>query len=633
MIFQAVSTMENKQSKSSISVISDSSTSEFEEDEVAATISIESNTLQNLENLRHEGEFCDVILQVEGKEFPAHRSVLVASSEYFRKMFTIDMKEKSSKKVSIKSITSQAMNEILNSIYTQKISFSQAHIGEIIHAALLMQFQNVINAAAEFIEKFIEADNCFYYRDLVRFHPLECIEKVVRSFFVKQIWDIQRFPGYCDFNYDELSKIFCDDDLKVFEEIDVYELLMKWVNHDSEGRKEYLPILFKHVRLQFIPVDYILDNIKQNELIKKYPECRDLLEDALEYHIRPKFMHSQKHRNIFVEKQDILMLLPYRQSFQGFYKIKTNNWKRMAFDGLTDGSVWKDSAVANDHPVTVLCGGIDVGKNEAKNLAVCFNGISWLNMPSMNMTRCGAAAAIVNDEIYVFGGEHCPVKAETIFAKTDINPAASNFCKTYEKLIDKRCWEMFENSHVARSYFAAAVVDDQVYLIGGFKPGEITNGPGTHAFCKRACADTISYCPTTKTWKNMACLNRARAWFGCSVLNSKVFVLGGRCGGFMNGVLALRNINSIEIFNVQENLWTLVKNGLPDVKVLSACSINRKIYFSDINGSLYNLNVLTDCSGAKQVSCNELAVSSKQGILLPFSKHYYNKPILKVKKF
>lgn len=41
-----------------------------------------------MNNLRKVNKLCDVILKVDGKEFPAHRVVLAACSDYFCAMFT-----------------------------------------------------------------------------------------------------------------------------------------------------------------------------------------------------------------------------------------------------------------------------------------------------------------------------------------------------------------------------------------------------------------------------------------------------------------------------------------------------------------------------------------------------------------
>lgn len=43
--------------------------------------------LTGYQALRAEGFLCDVTLKVEGSEFPAHRSLLACSSDYFRALF------------------------------------------------------------------------------------------------------------------------------------------------------------------------------------------------------------------------------------------------------------------------------------------------------------------------------------------------------------------------------------------------------------------------------------------------------------------------------------------------------------------------------------------------------------------
>ena len=44
--------------------------------------------LTTMNNLRKSNTLCDVILQVENQDFPAHRIVLAACSDYFSAMFT-----------------------------------------------------------------------------------------------------------------------------------------------------------------------------------------------------------------------------------------------------------------------------------------------------------------------------------------------------------------------------------------------------------------------------------------------------------------------------------------------------------------------------------------------------------------
>ena len=48
--------------------------------------------LTTMNNLRKSNTLCDVILRVDGQNFPAHRIVLAACSDYFCAMFTNQVK-------------------------------------------------------------------------------------------------------------------------------------------------------------------------------------------------------------------------------------------------------------------------------------------------------------------------------------------------------------------------------------------------------------------------------------------------------------------------------------------------------------------------------------------------------------
>ena len=159
-----------------------------------AVMSVQQLELCNLEQQRQDSDLCDVILQVEDTEFPAHRTVLAASSEYFLKMFTVEMKEKYSKEVPIKTVTSAAMSEILNSIYTQEISFSKDNNSDIFHGASLMQFPSVVKAAERYLKQVIKLENCFWFRDLVIAHPFENFKDIIFSFFLTHIEEVASLP-------------------------------------------------------------------------------------------------------------------------------------------------------------------------------------------------------------------------------------------------------------------------------------------------------------------------------------------------------------------------------------------------------------------------------------------------------
>ena len=182
------------------------------------------------------------------------------------------MKEKYSKKVPIKTGTAAAMSEILTSIYSPEISFSKENISNILYGASLMQFPSVANAAVSYIEQTIKIKNCFWFRDLLLSHSFENFKEAVRFFFLAHIEDAVTMPEFLDFTFSELDSLFSSDDLLIEKEQTVFEMITMWVKKDLDERKEDFR-LFKHVRLQFVGVDYLIDFLGKNELLVFFDNC------------------------------------------------------------------------------------------------------------------------------------------------------------------------------------------------------------------------------------------------------------------------------------------------------------------------------------------------------------------------
>ena len=588
---------------------------EIEKETKKLTLAVKCKTFENLEQQRMEEEFCDVVLQVEDKEFPAHRCVLAASSDYFMKMFTIDMKEKHSKNVPIKTITATAMREILRSLYTNEIIFTLENLGEIIHAASLMQLEGVINTATSYTEKVIDTTNCFWFRDLMSKQPCKDIEEEISCYFLQNMERISALPEYNELSFNELDMLFSSDDLNVKNEKIVFELLLKWINEDQESRKEHFPALFKHVRLSFIPIDGILKNVMTSNLVKQFHECRDLVDAAMEYHIKPTYNAAPRFRKCFIPAPDTLMLLPYRRSYQAMYNVLNPSWQKFRFEGLSNGTVWQGCAVANKHPVSILCGGKD-NSSRCTNLVYRFDGIRWLSLPSINECRCGAAAVLFNKDVFIFGGEKRYVD------HIDRNSTLENsgFCQSYEKLAEgSLSWEIGENLHACRSYFAAQTVGEKIYLIGGYQYQQ--SSQNFSFFYKPVTGSTVIFSPSENKWNVAASLNDARAEFGCTVVRSKIYVFGGQD---MN----MDPISSVEILNIDENLWTRV-GSVSLSGPMSACCIDERTYL--LCASKKQILLYKDAKKGKQCSSSAIDSNIPEGnTLLPFAQQFYINPVMKI---
>ena len=112
--------------------------------------------LDLLNFMRESGTLCDIILIVEGMEFPVHKNVLAASSPYFQAMFTSSFKEKDVSRQEIHGISHVAFNIILNHIYTgQEFDIKDENVESLVEAAFFLQLNHVKDVCSDHLEVFV----------------------------------------------------------------------------------------------------------------------------------------------------------------------------------------------------------------------------------------------------------------------------------------------------------------------------------------------------------------------------------------------------------------------------------------------------------------------------------------------
>ena len=70
------------------------------------------------------------------------------------------------------------------------------------------------------------------------------------------------------------------------EEI-VYNCVLNWINFDKKNREDYLPKLMTHVRFPLLSPQFLTDVCDKEAMLKKSFECRDMLDEAKRFYLRP----------------------------------------------------------------------------------------------------------------------------------------------------------------------------------------------------------------------------------------------------------------------------------------------------------------------------------------------------------
>ena len=549
-------------------------------------------TLLNLLLQRDSNESNSVTLQVENEEFPVHRSILSAFSEYFFKMFTIDMKEKHSKAIKIEDVTAEAMKEILKALYDGEVVFTDDNLVDILHAASLLQITCVLDVAVEFMNHTMSSEKCGDYLELANVYSLEVVQIKAIQCLLQNFDQISEKESFLNLPIHQINLFLQSDQLNTYSEKRVFEFIVKWVNKDLEKRKQYFPQLFKHVRLQFIPIKFVVGTIGENELVKEFSECINLVLKAVSFYFTPTKSAAAKPRLAsFSPDPDFVVCLSYYEEKSFLYNLHTKESKLLSFADLPGQRVLKDCAIANKQNVTILCGGrtSTSTSSTSSNLVFQFEGLSCCKLPSMNVARCGSAAAFYNEELYVFGGETTPVSRFARFAQYDDNSYASTLTETFETFEAKKGWKINKLCPNARSYGAAVAFQNKIILIGGYKPGKDVYQKLN--LCKEPCDEVFIYNPVRDTWKKSIHMMYARAEFACTLWRSNVYVVGGiSCGNIWLDMVEYIDLNN-------DNIWTIARH-LAGVRPGIFCSVGGKMY-TYFDGKIHIING-HDCKISKE---------------------------------
>lgn len=87
--------------------------------------------------------------------------------------------------------------------------------------------------------------------------------------------------------FEELTDIIIHDELNVPSEESIFEACIRWIKYDP-SRTEKLPQVLSKVRLPLLTPQFLADRVATEELIRRSHQCRDLLDEAKDFHLMPE---------------------------------------------------------------------------------------------------------------------------------------------------------------------------------------------------------------------------------------------------------------------------------------------------------------------------------------------------------
>ncbi|MGH0153529.1 UNVERIFIED_CONTAM: hypothetical protein FKN15_024714 [Acipenser sinensis] len=122
--------------------------------------------LTQYQRLREEQLLFDIVLVADGTEFPAHRSLLACSSDYFRVLFKDYTRESKASVIHLQVVSSTGLHHVLDFIYTSWLSLSPETLEDTLEAAGYLQVTEAIGLCGQYITNNLSLENCCFFANV-----------------------------------------------------------------------------------------------------------------------------------------------------------------------------------------------------------------------------------------------------------------------------------------------------------------------------------------------------------------------------------------------------------------------------------------------------------------------------------
>lgn len=224
-------------------------------------VSHNGDLLVNLNIQRQSKILCDVILVIGDDELPAHKGVLAANSKYFLAMFTAEMAERTMEKIRIFGISTSAMKQVLDFIYTGVVNVTEENVRELLGASSFLLIQKVQKVCSKFLQNILVAKNCLAILSIADEFCCEALYRSCVIFLCQNFLEVSQTDDFARLDGESVKKMLLSDDLNIEKEEDLVYVVINWIKHDIEKRKHLLPVLMRSIRMKFIqkPLDGLLE--------------------------------------------------------------------------------------------------------------------------------------------------------------------------------------------------------------------------------------------------------------------------------------------------------------------------------------------------------------------------------------
>ncbi|XP_077968615.1 uncharacterized protein LOC120344071 [Styela clava] len=226
--------------------------------------------MSSFDRFKQNGFLCDFDVEVGGKSFRVHRTVLAASSEYFEAMFSSNLKEVHDGHVNMKDVDQDGIAQCIEFMYKGKADLRMENIQHILQASHFLQMANLTEHCFQYLQTNVSSGNCLFVINLAQIYDRLDIkqqaEKVVITHF-KSVISSEMFP------------FVTKSDLLRYMRNETYQ--MSWKAVVTWARRKDDVDVFELVHIDKFPFRFILETVFEEPIVKNNKTTKDSVITAL----------------------------------------------------------------------------------------------------------------------------------------------------------------------------------------------------------------------------------------------------------------------------------------------------------------------------------------------------------------
>nr|XP_009858623.1 kelch-like protein 9 [Ciona intestinalis] len=516
--------------------------------------------------LRVHGSLCDVTLTAEGKSFKAHRGLLASASDYFRAMFTSEMKESFSEDIELHGVSSTGLEQVLRFIYSGEIVLSLENIHDILAAASHLQVTAIMDFCNEFLISEVTLENCVDIGHIANAYNLEAVDHHVN------VYMLQNFNLVSDFNkvpFDRLTFLLSSNTLKGCSELQLFNAAKRWIEGDVDNRMKHAAALMENIRFPLVNPTDLITHIQTVDFMRTDNACMRLLLEASNYQMVPYMQPIlQTPRTSIRSDATHLVTLGGVLRHQldvskdlRVYDEKSKRWINLA---PMENSRYQHGIAVIGNFLFVVGGqsNYDTKGKTAVDTVFRYDPRynKWIRVRSLNEKRTFFHLSAIEGKLYAVGGRNAAGELSTVEC---YNPQHNE-------------WVFVEKMQEPHYGHAGTVYNGQMFISGGI----------THdSFQKKL----LCYNPTTDKWEQRSPMSTVRGLHCMTTVRDRLYVIGGN---HFKGTTDYDDVLECEFYTTETDQWCCVAPMLTGQSDVGIAVYDGKVYVT--GGYSWNNRCMVD---------------------------------------